>query len=180
MGSLTLSSLNFPKSASINAPQTIAYLAKEMHSCGVRPELEVFDLGMMNYLNYMHRKGLLTPPFYINVILGNIAGAQMDSASIAAILASAPDNAFISLGGIGNDQLDAHLSALALNLGIRIGLEDNIYLDRKRATLATNTELLTRMHELIKLAEREHMNPIEFGHLGFYNQNRFPTKASKE
>ena len=169
MGSLTLSSLNFPKSASLNAPDTIAYLAREMELNGVNPELEVFDLGMMNYLNYLRRKGQLKPPYYINIILGNISGAQNDPASIAALLRSTPDEALVSLGGIGKFQLDTHLTALAMNLGVRIGLEDNIYFDRKRDKLASNIGLLERLHELISLAEREHMSHHEFGKLGFYN-----------
>jgi len=53
MGSLTLSSLNFNKVASMNAPNMIEDLAKAMKSKGIVPELEVFDVGMINFGNYL-------------------------------------------------------------------------------------------------------------------------------
>ena len=75
-GSLTLSSLNFNKQASVNSPEMIQALAKKMMENDIRPELEVFDLGMINYGKYLIRKGLIKPPYYFNLILGNIACAQ--------------------------------------------------------------------------------------------------------
>jgi len=57
-GSLTLSSLNFNKQASINSPEMIMSLAKKMLAGGIRPELEVLDLGMINYAHYLIKKGL--------------------------------------------------------------------------------------------------------------------------
>jgi 3-keto-5-aminohexanoate cleavage enzyme len=60
--SLTLSSLNFNNQASINAPETIQALARKMLERRIRPELEAFDLGMINYAQYLITKGLLTPP----------------------------------------------------------------------------------------------------------------------
>ena len=76
MGSLTLSSLNFNNVASLNAPDMIMALAEEMQARGVLPELEAFDAGMINYARYLQRKGLLAPPFYFNLLLGNIACAR--------------------------------------------------------------------------------------------------------
>ena len=62
MGSLTLGSLNFPRAASVNAPEMIQRLATAMQQRGVLPELEVFDLGMINYAKYLAEKALLRPP----------------------------------------------------------------------------------------------------------------------
>lgn len=58
-GSLTLSSLNFNKEASVNSPQMIQALAKKMLDKGIKPELEAFDLGMMNYARYLIKKDLI-------------------------------------------------------------------------------------------------------------------------
>ena len=71
-GSLTLSSLNFNKEASINSPEVIRALARVMLEDNIKPELEVFDLGMINDAKYLIRKGLIKPPYYFNLILGNI------------------------------------------------------------------------------------------------------------
>ena len=75
-GILTLSSLNFNKQASLNAPDMIKALAQKMLDNNIRPELEAFDLGMINYAIYLISKGLIKPPYYFNLILGNIACAQ--------------------------------------------------------------------------------------------------------
>ena len=64
MGSLTLSSLNFNRQASVNEPETIRNLAAEMKNRGIAPELEAFDAGMINYAKYLERKGLLVAPHY--------------------------------------------------------------------------------------------------------------------
>ena len=68
MGSLTLSSLNFARQASMNAPDMVAALATEMKGRGIVPELEAFDLGMVNYAKYLEKKGLIEPPHYINLL----------------------------------------------------------------------------------------------------------------
>ena len=67
MGSL--SPVNFNNVASINSPDVIQKLSLEMKKCGIVPELEVFDIGMINYARYLAKKQLLTPPFYSNFLL---------------------------------------------------------------------------------------------------------------
>ncbi len=172
MGSLTLSSLNFVRSASVNAPSTIQELARRMAAAGARPELEVFDLGMVNYLNYLVKKQLIHAPFYVNLIVGNIAGAQLNASHLAALERDLPAGAHIALGGIGAQQLDAHLMALGLGWGVRVGLEDNVHFDRNRSRLASNASLLERIHALAALAERPIMTAKELGNQGFYNAFR--------
>ena len=172
MGSLTLSSLNFVRQASVNAPSTIQELAHLIHEAGARPELEVFDLGMVNYLNYLISKGLVTPPYYVNVILGNIAGAQLNAGHLAALERDLPPGALLALGGIGQQQLDAHLVAMGLGWGVRVGLEDNIYWDRRREHITQNLHLLGRIHALANLAQRPVMSAAALGKMGFYNRLR--------
>jgi uncharacterized protein (DUF849 family) len=70
MGSLTLSSVNFNKHASINSPDMIHSLLNEMNKHNIMPELEAFDSGMINYAGYLVQKGLLVPPYYFNLIFG--------------------------------------------------------------------------------------------------------------
>jgi len=98
MGSLTLSSLNFPGQASVNSPEMIRLLAEAMIEKGVHPEMEVFDLGMLHYGNYLVQKGLIRSPFYVNIIAGNIAGIQANLSELGLALQlisrKAPDWAF--------------------------------------------------------------------------------------
>lgn len=172
LASLTLSSLNFFSQASLNAPDTIKQLAANIREAGAKPELEVFDLGMMNYLHYLQRKGLVEEPFYINLLLGNISGAQLNPSTVGALLQEAPEDSHIALGGIGQSQFDCHMMAMALNLGVRIGLEDNTWFDRDRKEPATNLTLLKRLHALMELSERKLCTAKAFGEMGFYNPYR--------
>ncbi len=177
MGSLTLSSLNFPKQASVNDPEMIQALAEKMNAQGVHPELEVFDLGMIHYARYLIGKGLLRPPFYFNLIFGNLAGLQTELLEVGLALRQLPPDSHWALGGIGRQQLDANGLALAAGGGVRVGLEDNLYFDRGKNSLARNEDLLRRIHRLAEIFERPVMSPAEFGRLGFYNRHRMPQPA---
>jgi 3-keto-5-aminohexanoate cleavage enzyme len=172
MGSLTLSSLNFSQQESVNSPEMIQKLAAKMLEFGVNPELEVFDLGMIHYGHFLIKKGFLKPPFYWNIIGGNVAGMQSDLIELGLAVKQLPHDSHWAFGGIGRQQLTANMLAIASGGGVRIGLEDNIYYDNDRKVLATNSALLRRIHILAAIAERPLMSPSEFGGLGFYNTKR--------
>jgi 3-keto-5-aminohexanoate cleavage enzyme len=148
MGSLTLSSLNFNAQASLNAPEMIQNLARTMRDRDIKPELEVFDLGMINYAHYLIKKGLITPPYYFNLILGNIACAQANLLSLGLMLKELPDESYWSVGGIGDTQLRMNAIGVVEGGGVRVGLEDNIYWDAERTRLASNRELVARIVEI--------------------------------
>ena len=168
MGSLTMSSLNFPTGESINSPDTILKLIEKMKVYGVTPEIECFDSGMLNYTNYLIKKGVLTGPHYINVILGNIYNAQTDLTTISSILNNKPKDSVICLGGIGKDQLKSNIMGLLYSDGIRIGLEDNLYSTDKNKT--KNIWLLKRIHRIIDELPIKLMSPKKFKELGYVNR----------
>jgi uncharacterized protein (DUF849 family) len=144
-GSLTLSSLNFNKQASLNAPEMIIALAEKMRENGIRPELEAFDLGMINYAQYLIKKRLIAAPYYFNLILGNIACAQANMLSLGLMIKELPAGAYWSVGGIGEFQLPMNAASIVFGGGVRVGLEDNLYWDAQRTRLATNSELVNRV-----------------------------------
>ena len=159
MGSLTLSSLNFNKVASINSPDMIQNLAARMKDLGIVPELEAFDAGMINYAKYLIKKGLLDAPYYFNLLLGNIACAQAEIIYAGIMIRDLPENSVWSLAGIGEHQLKMNSVAIAVGGGVRVGLEDNIWFDSGRKRLATNQDLLRRIHDLANANERTVMQP---------------------
>ena len=114
LGSLTLSSLNFNKIASINAPEIIQKLAARMKERGIVPELEAFDAGMINYAKYLEKKELITPPHYFNLLLGNIACAQADLLHAGIMIRDLPGDSLWSLAGIGDGQLIMNSVAIAI------------------------------------------------------------------
>ncbi|RAI91389.1 uncharacterized protein (DUF849 family) [Algoriphagus yeomjeoni] len=172
MCSLTLSSLNFQHQASTNSPDTILGLASKMKEYGVVPELECFDLGMINYGKYLIKKNLIEGPFYWNLLFGNIAGMQASFSHIGAALQDIPSDHFTSLAGLGENQLVVNGASIAMGHGVRVGLEDNIWFDHKGGKLATNKNLLLRVHEIMSLHSKQLFSPKELGELGFYNRKK--------
>lgn len=162
MGSLTLSSLNFNKIASMNSPDMIQDLAAKMKKLGIVPELEAFDAGMINYAKYLIKKGLLIPPYYFNLLLGNIACAQADLLHAGIMIRDLPENSLWSLAGIGEEQLKMNSVAIAIGGGVRVGLEDNIWYDSSRTIPARNIDLIKRIHLLADANGRNIMTSEEF------------------
>ena len=165
MGSLTLSSLNFNKQASINSPEIVQALAQEMKRCNILAELEAFDSGMINYAKYLESKGLLEAPHYFNLIVGNIACAQADLLHIGVMVRDLPPNSLWSLGGVGDYQLMVNSIAIAAGGGVRVGLEDEIWYDPARTKLARNSDLIRRIHNIAEADERKIMPPAELRRL---------------
>lgn len=180
MGSLTLSSLNFNRVASVNEPEMIQRLAAEMKLKGILPELEVFDIGMINYAKYLIKKGLLQSPHYFNLLFGNIACAQPELLHVGMLVRDLPDNSYWSLAGIGGAQLMMNSLSIAFGGGVRVGLEDSIWYDEKRTRLAKNSDLLFRIHTLAEANERGLMSSQQlreklhlyegFGEYGYKNR----------
>ena len=165
MASLTLGSLNFNHTASINTPQTIRELAEVMRDRAIRPELEIFDSGMANYAKYLIEKSVIRAPYYANLILGNVACAQATPLSLGWLVQELPPETLWSAGGVGRSQLTANLLALAAGGGVRVGLEDNLWYDNGRTRLATNEDLLRRVHRQREELERPLMTSAEFRRL---------------
>jgi uncharacterized protein (DUF849 family) len=169
MGSLTMSSLNFPSGASVNQPEMILLLINEMDKYGVQPEIECFDSGMLNYTNYLISKNVLKAPYHINVILGNIYNGQCDLGTLSTIKTNLPTNSYACLGGIGSQQLKAATYGLLDFDGIRIGLEDNLYYKDREKT--TNIELLKRAHRIMNELDMTHYTATELKQKGYGNKN---------
>ena len=169
MASLTLSSLNFQTGASINEPDIILQLIEQMNNWGVIPELECFDTGMINKANSLISKNIIDPPYYFNIILGNLYNSQSDILSVANIKHQLPQNSITTLGGIASQQLKSNIYGLVDFDGIRIGLEDNLMF--RKGEKATNSELIKRIHRIMTELDLEVMSSREFRKLGYENRN---------
>lgn len=161
MASLTLGSLNFSSEPSINAPSMIMRLAEIMKERGIRPELEVFDLGMVNFAKVLIDKGLIAPPFYFNLLLGNPASAQASLLHLGALVADLPPQSIWSVAGIGRHQTVANALGVAVGDGVRTGLEDNLWYDDQRSMLATNLQLVERVGAQAAALGRAIASPAE-------------------
>lgn len=161
MASLTLSSMNFLRNASINSPDNIIKLASIMNERGIKPELEVFDLGMINYSKYLIKKGILKPPYYFNIFLGNISSAQANLSHLGLLISELPENSYFSITGIGEFQHSMTALSTIIADGVRIGIEDNIWYDKEDGILATNENLVKRIINIASAYNREVASPLE-------------------
>jgi uncharacterized protein (DUF849 family) len=161
MASLTLGSLNFPAHASVNEPRVIRALAERMAERGIVPELEVFDLGMVDYGTYLLERGILRPPLYFNLLLGSL-GTLSASAFHLALLANAlPAGATWAGAGIGRFQFLVNACAVAAGGHVRVGLEDALWFDAEKRRPATNVGLVERIVGVARACEREIASPTQ-------------------
>lgn len=156
MASLTLGSMNFATQPSVNAPQTIRELAKRMRTRSILPELEIFDLGMADYARYLVQRGEISPPCYANILLGSLGTLNASAANLATVVQALPDNTTWAAAGIGRFQF--HVNGLAIAMGghVRVGLEDNIWMDPEtKLKPATNARLIERVVAVARAHGRE-------------------------
>ena len=104
-------------------------------------------LKVNNNILHVHQ---IKPPYYFNLILGNIACAQANTLSLGLMIKELPENSIWSVGGVGNTQLPMNAMAIITDGGVRVGLEDNIWYDNDRQKLATNYELIERVVGIAK------------------------------
>lgn len=145
MASLTLGSLNFPKSVSLNSIADIGYLLDAMAAQGVKPEFEAFDLGMVDYLCHLAEKDRFAAPAYINILLGNLGSAAALPSHLGYLVQHLPAGTVWAGCGIGRAQ--HAMTCLAVDMGghVRIGLEDNLYMDFSTREPASNSALVKRI-----------------------------------
>jgi len=161
MASLTLGSLNFPSQASVNEPKMITMLVEKMYERGIVPELEVFDLGMVDYAKYLINKKILREPFYFNLFLGSLGTLSASPLNLAILMDSLPANSVWAGAGIGRYQFFVNAMAITMGGHVRVGLEDNLYMDVDKKIPATNLKLVERLVQLSITAGRKIGNPKE-------------------
>ena len=161
MASLTLGSLNFTSGASVNAINMVEQLAMMMKEKGIKPELEVFDHGMVNLSKYLERHGIIEGKKYFNILLGNLNTAPATIGSLASLSESLPSDSVWAAAGLGGFQLPMNVAAITAGGHVRVGIEDSIYYDYGRNKLATNTELVQRISRISKEMQRPLATPEE-------------------
>lgn len=161
MASLTLGSLNFPKQASVNEPSMIKRLADAMNERAIVPELEVFDFGMLDYAKYLIERKVLREPFYFNFLLGSLGTMSASSFNLASLVMSLPSGAVWAAAGIGRYQFPMNSLAIVTGGHVRVGLEDNLFLDAEKKQPATNPALVERLARLAEAAERPRATPAQ-------------------
>ncbi len=131
-----------------NTPAMLVAMARQIQALGVRPEIEVFDTGHLVLAKWLKAQGVIDDPVVIQLCMGIPWGAPNDIATLNSLVGNLPDDWIFSAFSIGRDQLPyAALAALAGG-NIRVGLEDNIWLEK--GVLASNGDLVKRAAVIAK------------------------------
>lgn len=161
LASLTLGSLNFPTSESVNSPTMIQRLAEAMALKGIRPELEVFETGMVNYAAYLMKKNIIKNPPYFNLFFGILGTMPARMADLCHVVSSLPPGSTWGAAGGGRFQLPINAGAILMGGHVRVGIEDNLYYDAEKTVHATNVELVKRIVRIAKEFGRSIATPTD-------------------
>jgi 3-keto-5-aminohexanoate cleavage enzyme len=158
MASLTVGSNNFPTRVYENSPDLVDWLAAEMRTYGIKPEIEAFDLSHIFQAAAMAKDGRIAGPLYVQFVMGVKNAMPVDRAVfdfyIATLKRLAPDAEWCA-AGIGAGQIVLNEWCVAAGGHARTGLEDNLRLDRE--TLAPSNAALVR--RVVEICER-HGRPV--------------------
>jgi 3-keto-5-aminohexanoate cleavage enzyme len=159
MASLTTGSVNFPRSAYVNPPDLIDGLAQKMKELGIKPEIEVFDLSMIDNALGLQEKGIADPPMHFNFVMGLRGAVPARVEHLVHFRGFLPQGSTWLVSGIGAAQLPMSIHAVLMGGHVRVGLEDNIYY--RKGELATNEMLVRRIASLSRELGREVATPDE-------------------
>ena len=159
--SLDCGTLNFGNGNEIyiSTPPMLRHMAALTKEWGVKPELEVFELGHIRFATQMIHEGLIAEPPMFQICLGIPWGADQSVDTMKAMKDHLPQGANWAGFGISRMQMPMAATAVAMGGNVRVGLEDNIYLHR--GVLATNGQLVTRAIEILERMGARALSPQE-------------------
>jgi len=142
-----------------NTPGTLRAMAKRIQDAGVKPEIEIFDLGHLWLAKTLVEEGLIDDPVLVQLCMGIPFGAPNDMNSLSAMLNNMPDGWVYSMFSIGRMQLPYAAQAVLAGGNVRVGLEDNIWLDR--GVKASNGDLVDRTVTMLSAMNVSVMTPAQ-------------------
>jgi 3-keto-5-aminohexanoate cleavage enzyme len=158
LASFDAGSINLGGSVFINTPEFLQTAAVRMREKGVKPEVEIFDVGMMITSLRLREEGYLTDPLHFQFVLGTPWGIPATPKSLVHLLDYLPERSTWSVIGIGKAHLPISMMGLILDGHIRVGMEDNIYY-RKGELAKTNAQFVERIVRIAKVYGREVATP---------------------
>ena len=160
LASLDAGSINLGGGVFSNPPDFLDGAAKKMREKGIKPEIEIFDLGMVITALRMRQERKLDDPLHFQFVLGTPWGAPATPKSLLHLLEHIPDKATWSIIGIGQGHLPMSMMGLIMDGHIRVGMEDNVYY--QRGVLAkTNAQFVERIVRIAGEYGREVASPEE-------------------
>ena len=159
--SMDCGSLNFGNNNEVyvSTPDMLRIMAERVRELGVRPELEVFDTGNLWFAETMIHEGLIDAPYWIQLCLSIPYGTPLDVGILQAMVNRLPEEAEFTSFGLGPMQMPMAAQSVMLGGHVRVGLEDNLYLER--GVLATNAQLVEKVARIVELMGASVQTPAE-------------------
>jgi 3-keto-5-aminohexanoate cleavage enzyme len=148
--------------AFMNSRADIEGFVKRMNQFGVKPEMEIYNIAMLQEVNVLIEKGLIQKPYNLNLILGMVYQGALEANPFlfTSYLQFMPDNAYFNTLGVGKAQLSLGTLGMLLGGNVRVGLEDNVYF--KKGELAkSNAQLVARIVRIARELGKEPCTPDE-------------------
>jgi len=145
-----------------NTRDDIEAFARAMLEKGIKPEMEVYGHSMLDEVENLIEKTLVTPPYYINLVMGmRYMGAERARPkNLISLIEFLPRDSIFNVCAVGKDQLIITTLGLIMGGNVRVGMEDNIYY-RKGELAKSNAHLVARSVRIIRELELEPASPEE-------------------
>jgi uncharacterized protein (DUF849 family) len=158
--SLDIGTMNFSSYSFVNLPAHVERMAVAIREAGVKPEIEVFDLGHIAFARHLYQKGLLADPPWLQFCLGIPWGAPASAESMQTMKALVPSGGRWSAFGISRHQFPMVAQAVLLGGHVRVGLEDCLYLTRGQLSPG-NAPMVERAARIIRELDCEVATPAQ-------------------
>lgn len=175
---LDIATMNFGEFVFINSPEHLRRMARRILAAGVQPELEVFDTGQIVLAKKLIAEGVITGPLLFQLCLGISYGAPATPDAMSLMADMLPEGAVWSAFGVGPKEFDIVAQAAAMGGNVRVGLEDNLYLNR--GEWATNASLVDRACSIIGALNRDVATPAQAREAFGVNARRAATEAPEQ
>ncbi|WP_352406352.1 3-keto-5-aminohexanoate cleavage protein [Acetoanaerobium noterae] len=143
-----------------NSPRFLEKLGLAMQENNVKPEIEIFDTGMIYNALYYLKKGILKAPLHFQFVLGAAGGMDATVENLVFLKSLLPENCTWGALGIGKGHLPIMYAALALGGHVRVGMEDNVFYS-KGVLAKSNVEFVERTKRIVKELNKEIASPDE-------------------
>lgn len=161
MASLDCGTLNFGgDEIFVNTENMIIEFALKMNEVGVKPELEVFDKGMIDTALRLHKKGYIKTPMHFNFVMGVTGGISGEIRDFLFLKESIPEDSTFTATGIGRYEFSVATMAILTGGHVRVGFEDNVYIS-KGVLARSNGELVEKVARITRELGREVATPQE-------------------
>ncbi|MBZ4401643.1 MULTISPECIES: 3-keto-5-aminohexanoate cleavage protein [unclassified Myxococcus] len=158
MATLTTGTVNFGEEVFWNPRPLVRDIARRIRALGLRPELECFDVGMIDEARYLAKEGLVDLPAHFDFVLGVPGTLQARPEVLDFMIASLPEGSTWTVAGVGRFQLAFVDEAAKRGGNARVGLEDNIYVS-KGVLAKGNWELVAEASRRARAHGREPATP---------------------